>query len=200
MEKRNRGRPREYDRTTALESAMGVFATKGFTAASLDDLAAATGMNRPSLYNAFGDKESLYRETLDHFIASLRARIGTVLVDEPDLEQALTGFYEGALAEYFASRPALGCFVFCTAPVEAITHPDVRRDMKALVDELDGVLEARFAAAQAAGDYPQDHDPKAMAKMAQGVLHSLAIRARAGESKASLLRMAAHSVKVLCGN
>ena len=87
MEKRTRGRPREYDRTTALESAMQVFSTKGFTAASLDDLAAATGMNRPSLYNAFGDKESLYRETLDHFIAGLRARIGTILVDEPDLER-----------------------------------------------------------------------------------------------------------------
>ena len=71
--------------------------------------------------------------------------------------------------------------------------------MKALVDELDGVLEARFAAAQGADDYPPDRDPRAMAKMAQGILHSLAIRARAGESKASLSRMAAHSVKMLCG-
>ena len=65
--------------------------------------------------------------------------------------------------------------------------------------ELDDLLEAKFSAAQTRGDYAKEADPRAAAQVAQGVLHSLAIRARAGESKASLLRMAAHAVTALVG-
>lgn len=197
MEKRARGRPREYDRTAALESAMQVFAIKGFTAASLDDLAAATGMNRPSIYNAFGDKESFYRQALAQFIAGMRDEIGSLVAAEPNLESALGAFYRGALEEYFAERPARGCFAFCTAPVEALMHPEIRRDMKALMAEIDDILAAKFTTAQAAGDYPANADPRAAAQVAQAVLHSLAIRARGGDSKAGLLRMAAHAAKSL---
>lgn len=199
MEKRTRGRPREYDRGDALLHAMGVFAQKGFAATSLDDLSAATGMNRPSLYNAFGDKESFYREALAFFVQHLREEIGRRVVGEPDLGTALLAFYRGALEEYFAQRPSPGCFFFCTAPVEALSHPDVQQDMRDLLRELDELLEAKFADAQRRGDYAADADPRAAAQVAQGVLHSLAIRARAGESKASLLRMAAHAVTALVG-
>jgi len=197
MDKRPRGRPREYDRDDALSNAMNVFAQKGFAATSLDDLASATGMNRPSLYNAFGDKESFYRETLAHFVEGLRREVGRTVVDEPDLASALTGFYKGALDEYFSTRPSPGCFFFCTAPVEAMMHPDVQNDMCALMGELDNLLEAKFAEAQRAGCFPSDADTRAAAQVAQGVLHSLAIRARAGESKASLLRMARYAVAAL---
>jgi AcrR family transcriptional regulator len=199
MDKRTRGRPREYDRQAALRSAMGVFSVKGFTAASLDDLASATGMNRPSIYNAFGNKESLYREALNHFIAGMREEVGRLVVAEPDLEKALLALYRGALEEYFAERPARGCFAFCTAPVEAIMHPEIRRDMKSLMTELDDILEAKFAAAQAAGNYPADADIRAAARVAQGVLHSLALRARGGEAKEPLLRMAEHAAATLGG-
>ena len=56
-----RGRPRAYDPETALSQAMAVFWDAGYAATSLDDLSAATGMNRPSLYGAFGDKHALYQ-------------------------------------------------------------------------------------------------------------------------------------------
>jgi len=199
MEKRSRGRPRQYDRATALNGALHIFSTRGFSATSLDDLAAATGMNRPSLYNAFGDKEAVYRETLDHFITGLRDAIGRQVVAEPDLQKALQGFYKGALQEYFSSNPPCGCFAFTTAPVEALTHPEFQRDLKALVDELDELLANKFAGAKADGSYPNIIDPKSSAKIAQAVLHSLAIRSRAGESKASLTSMAMHAVTMLCG-
>jgi AcrR family transcriptional regulator len=199
MDKRPRGRPREYDRGDVLLNAMGVFAEKGFAATSLDDLSAATGMNRPSLYNAFGDKESFYRETLAFFVRHLREEIGRRVVAEPDLRKALIAFYRGALEKYFAKRPSPGCFFFCTAPVEALSHPDVQQDMRALMRELDDLLEAKFISAQDCGEYAKEADPRAAAQVAQGVLHSLAIRARAGESKASLLRMAAYAVTALVG-
>src|SRR6202044_5662 len=57
---RRRGRPRAFEPETALTQAMDVFWKDGFAATSLDDLSAATGLNRPSLYGAFGDKRALY--------------------------------------------------------------------------------------------------------------------------------------------
>src|SRR5437868_8754755 len=62
--KRSRGRPRGFDAEEVLERVRGVFLAKGFTGASLDELAAAAGLNRPSLYAAFGDKGQLYIATL----------------------------------------------------------------------------------------------------------------------------------------
>src|SRR6516162_9745711 len=57
---RRRGRPRAFEPETALTQAMDLFWKDGFAATSLDDLSAATGLNRPSLYGAFGDKRALY--------------------------------------------------------------------------------------------------------------------------------------------
>lgn len=198
MEKRSRGRPREYDRETALNQAMHLFSLKGFSATSVDDLAEATGMNRPSLYNAFGNKESIYQETLGHFVTGLREEIGHRVAAEPNLKKALMVFYKDALEEYFSMKPARGCFAFCTAPVESITHPEFQRDIKALIDELDALWEARFATAKASGKYTSITDAVMSAKLAQSVLHSLAIRARAGESKASLLRLATSAADIMC--
>lgn len=197
MEKRSRGRPREYDRSEALGDAINVFAEKGYSATSLDDLALATGMNRPSLYNAFGNKESLYRASLAEFVSHLRAEIGRSLIGEPDLSKALTAFYRGALDQYFSVTPSRGCFFFCTAPVEVITHPEIQGDMKALMRELDEVLEAKFKQARDAGDLPADFDTVAGARTAQGILHSIAIRARAGEAKTDLLDIARFAVSLL---
>jgi len=170
------------------------FWTRGYSATTLDDLVAATGMNRPSIYNAFGDKESVYRLALEQFIGGLRAVIAERVSAEPDLAKALAQLYEGALDVYFAQEPAPGCFVFCTAPAEALEHPEVRRVMRELLGELDALLTASFRAAQQAGRWSRDGDPQMAARLAQGVLHSIALRARAGESRADLARMAAAAV------
>ena len=199
MLKPSRGRPRQYDPEQVLDSAIAVFSTKGYTGTSLDDLASAMGMNRPSLYLAFGDKESLYRQALARFVQHLQAEIGRVVIAEPNLQQALRNFYAGGLDVYFANNPPLGCFMFCTAPVEALVHPEIQQDMRAVLEEVDQILEEKFQQAQQDGQYPAEGDAKSAAKVAQAVLHSLAIRARAGESRAVLDKMTAHAVKVLCG-
>src|SRR5262249_17102093 len=64
---KGRGRPRAYDPETALQTAIEAFWQAGYSGTSLDDLSAATGMNRPSLYGAFGDKRALYLKALDHY-------------------------------------------------------------------------------------------------------------------------------------
>ena len=199
MAKRARGRPRQYTREQAMAGAVDVFSRKGFSGASLDELALAMDMNRPSIYNAFGDKEAVYRQALQFFVEHLRAAMRELVIDEPDLKTALTNGYLTALKVYFAEQPARGCFMFCTAPVEAINHPDIHADMAALIEEIDTLFATRLREAQRAGHYPPDADIKSMAKLAQGVLHTLAIRARAGESQASLRKLVKAAVELLCG-
>lgn len=200
MKGRARGRPREFDEAEVLDRAVGVFSAKGFSGATLDDLAGATGLSRPSLYNAFGDKESVYRHALARFVGHLEAELGRRVVPEANLRKALDGLYRGALDVYFAQRPALGCFMFCTAPVEAITHDRIRADMRATIEMLDGLLAAKFRDAQDTGQFPAGRDPRAAAQVAQGVLHSIALRARAGEPRAALERMADEAVSLLCAD
>ena len=195
--RRARGRPRQFDEQAALESATQVFWTRGFAAASLDDLARAMGMNRPSVANAFGGKEDLYRQTLARFSAGMRQQVVDLLSRQSDLRGALTAFYYRALDVYCAADPAAGCFVMCTAPVEAVERPAVREFLARLIREIDEILADRFRRAQEAGDYDPAGDPKAAARLTQAVLHSLAIRARAGSGKPALRRMAREAVATL---
>lgn len=193
-----RGRPRQYDRAQALGRAIETFHRRGFSGTSLDDLAAATGMNRPSLYNAFGNKQALYREALKEFTTRLSRTLEELLFDEPDLSRALDGFYSAALDEYFARKTAHGCFVFCTAPAEAAAHPEVAADVRAVLAEVDRTLARRFERARHDRQIPPTTDSTQAGKLAQAVLHSIALRARAGESRRSLARFARLAVQSLC--
>jgi AcrR family transcriptional regulator len=197
--KRSRGRPPKFDADTVLDSAMRVFWAHGFAGTSLDHLGEAMRMSRPSIANAFGDKQGVYRMTLARFVEKMKVGAAATLADEPDLRKALMAFYDAALEVYCGSRKAPGCFVFCTAPVEAPAHPDVQRDLRRIIAELDGLLAARFGRAQRDGEFPKAADADAVGRLEQAILHSLAIRARAGEPRAKLHAMAQRAVRMLTG-
>ena len=195
---KKRGRPPKYNPDDALDSAMQVFWSKGLTATSLDDLADAMNMNRPSIYNAFGDKEAIYRKAFARFVDHLGGQLDRTLFSEPDLDKALKQFYSSALDTYFSNATPLGCFVTCTATVEAATYPEIRKDLDTVIKRIDEVLEKRLIQAQQAGFLPKGRDPKDLAKLLHATLQSLAVRARSGESKASLKRMYSSAVDLLC--
>ncbi len=195
--KRNRGRPREFDADEALGKALLVFWTKGFAATSLDELAEAMSMRRPSIYNAFGDKESLYRAALGAFQERLFAGLST-LQDGDEPRRILERFFTQALDVYTAGETPLGCFIFCTAPAEAITHPDVRADVRKITDTIDKTLSNFFASVKNTGHTQDDTDPLVAAQVTQAVLHSLALRARAGQPRSTLNKMARGAVEMIC--
>ncbi len=199
MSESRRGRPRKYDPDTALAAATAVFHSRGYSAASLDDLAAEMNMTRPSLYNAFGDKASLYQHALDSFIKKMRASAETSLNERDRLEDALRAFYTSALDNYLDDDDRRGCFVFCTAPAEAASDPEVAATMSRTISEVDAALRERFQRARDEGEISADKDPLLMAQLAQSVLHGLALRARSGASRAALRRFIAGAVKMLTG-
>lgn len=194
---KSRGRPRKFDTQAVLNKAMMVFWQRGLAATSLDDLADAMGMNRPSIYNAFGNKENIYRQAITQFCNLLDQGVKESLEADPDLHQGLLGFYAQALNVYYSDDPAMGCFVMCTAPTEALAHPDVRNDLHEIISSVDKRIEERLKQAIKTGQLNVICDPHLMAKLVQGTLHSLAIRARAGESKTQLLEMADYFVQIL---
>jgi AcrR family transcriptional regulator len=196
---RRRGRPRSYDGDTVLGQALETFARAGFSATSLDELSAATGLNRPSLYGAFGDKRALYVAALTRYRAGSRATIEESLSPDRSLKDGLTALYARALASYLATEPAQGCFLIGTAVTEAVGDEEVRELLGESLREFERLLVNRFNLAREAGEISPAADPEALGALAGAVLHSLAIRSRAGDPRQALERLAEAGVNMLCG-
>jgi AcrR family transcriptional regulator len=200
-EKRRRGRPRAYDPEVALQRAMDAFWDGGFSGTSLEDLSARTEMNRPSLYAAFGDKQALYLKTLDSYRARRRADLTGAFASGRPLRDTLRAIYSWMLDRFLeGDRGARGCYLVGTAATEAVGNPEVREMLAGSLRELDEVFRAAFAAAQGRGELGAEADPKALALLASGVVHTLALRARAGQPRSVLREVADAAVKLICGS
>jgi TetR/AcrR family transcriptional regulator, copper-responsive repressor len=197
---RTRGRPRQYDPEQALAKAAEAFWKHGYAATSLDDLVAATGMNRPSLYAAFGDKRDLYLKTLTRYQQQSRAIGAKITADDPPLRVFLKRFYEAALDIYLASGDeARGCHSISTAPAQAVTDPAVRDFLAASIGGTDAFLAKQITRARERGEVPSDVDPHALAQLATAALHTIAVRARVGVPRKQLRAVAAAAIDVICG-
>jgi AcrR family transcriptional regulator len=179
---------------------MAAFWDAGYAGTSLDDISARTGMNRPSLYGAFGDKHTLYRHTLDRYRAIGRAALDAALTYDQPLREALRRVYDKALSLYFSGdNGARGCFLIGTALTESVLDADVRNSLADALHEIDDAFEARIRFAREHGEIPGDANPAALAKLASAVLHTFAIRSRAGESRAALDAMIEPVLELICG-
>src|SRR5213078_3911857 len=108
---KRRGRPRAYQPEVALGKALDLFRQGGFAATSLDDLSAATGMNRPSLYGAFGDKRELYIKTYARYRAEARAAMIEIFKSDLPVRVRLERIYAVALGIYLSGEAGpRGCF------------------------------------------------------------------------------------------
>jgi AcrR family transcriptional regulator len=198
-ERRPRGRPRGFDADQALDRAMAAFWDAGFAGTSLEALGDATGLNRPSLYLAFGDKRALYRAAMRRYTEGTLAALEKLLARRP-LRAALRDAYARAVAFYLSGdKAARGCFLIGTALAEAVGDAEVRDLVLSDLHDADRLFEARFATARDEGELPAEAPLAALAGLAAGVLHSFAVRARAGAPAAEMEAIAAAAVELFCG-
>lgn len=198
--KKSRGRPRAYEPETALRQAADAFWKTGYSGTSLDDIAAATGMNRPSLRAAFGDKHDIYIKALGDYWELKFAVMRKAFERGGTLAETLMRVYDAALSIYFSGNDQMrGCFVVGTAITEAPGDADIQRIVAEGFRALDADFEMRFKRARTAGELKQGADPKALALLASAMMHSLAVRARSGSSRSELRRLALKAVSVICG-
>jgi AcrR family transcriptional regulator len=177
---KRRGRPRAYEPEVALAKALDLFRKDGFAATSLDDLSAATGMNRPSLYGAFGDKRELYIKSYQRYRADARAAMADIFRTELPIKKRLARIFAVALDIYLSGEEGpRGCFTVMTAASEAVADPQIRAMVLEGFTELDKAFAACFRIAKEKGELSASADPVVLAQLASATIHTIAIRARA---------------------
>jgi AcrR family transcriptional regulator len=184
-----RGRPRSFDRDQVLDRAMLVFWHRGYDGASLSELTKALGINRPSLYAAFGDKESLFRQALDRYMSN---RLG--FADEALKEPTARGFAEkllfGSADSMFDAGNPTGCLLVQGAPASGHGSESVRREVIARRQANEAIVRRRLKRAKAEGDLPAGSDPVALARFLSTVSQGMAVQATSGASRNDLRRVA----------
>jgi len=198
---KRRGRPRAYQPDVALGKALGLFRKEGFAATSLDDLSAATGMNRPSLYGAFGDKRDLYIKSYQRYREDARAATAEIFREEMPIRQRLARIYAAALDIYLSGETGpLGCFTVMTAGSEAVADPEIRGMVVDALSGLDRAFAACFGRARDKGELTASADPAVLAQLASATLHTIAIRARARVPRKELEALVKGAIDVMCGS
>ena len=197
---KRRGRPRAYEPEVALGKALDLFRTDGFAATSLDDLSAATGMNRPSLYGAFGDKRALYIKSYRRYREDARRAMAGIFREELPIRKRLERIYAVALDIYLSGESGpRGCFTVMTAASEAVADPDIRAMVMEGFTELDKAFAACFRRAKEKREIPDSADPAVLAQIASATIHSIAIRARARTPRAELEAIVKGAIDVMIG-
>lgn len=184
-----RGRPPEFARPVALDAALRTFWLRGYSGASLDDLTAAMGIHKPSLYAAFGSKQQLYEAAVDHYIATIGVSYLAPL-GASRLRDALDGFFDQTIAGVCGGFGPRGCIVACTLPAEAGVSTAAQAKLQAVLAQLDAAFAARLTQAQQAGELSAAADPRCLGQILTSGMMALSIRARAGADAATLRALA----------
>ena len=182
------GRPRSFDLDRALDRALQMFWRKGYEGTSLADLTEAMGINRPSVYAAFGDKEALFRKALDRY-----AEGPASYVHEALKEATARGVVETLLRKTVDSlsdpRNPRGCLNVQGALACGAAAEPIRRELASRRAAGEAAIRRRLRRAKAEGDLASDADPADLARYIATVLQGLSVQAAGGANRAQLLRV-----------
>ena len=184
-----RGRPRGFDADKALDRALRVFWRKGYEGTSLPDLTRAMGINRPSLYAAFGNKQALFRKAMDRYEEGPGAYVRRAL-EEPTARRVVTALLRGGIEMGSKRGNPRGCFSVQGALACGDSGECVRKEMCARREAWVAALRARLERAKSEGDLPGDANPATLARYVATVLNGMAVQSAGGASAAELRRVA----------
>lgn len=181
-----RGRPRSFDRDRALRRAMEVFWERGYEGTSLGDLTDAMGINRPSLYAAFGCKEALFREAIALYEA-VEGRVASRTLEEaPTARTAVEGMLRANVAVFADPKKPSGCMIVNSSIVGRPENAEIRAFLARCRRDSVAALRDRLDRGIAEGEIPAGADTAAMADFYTTVLQGLSIQARDGASRGTL--------------
>jgi AcrR family transcriptional regulator len=187
-------RPREFDADAALCAALNVFWKQGFEGASLTDLTRAMGITRPSLYAAFGNKETLFRKALDRYYDMSMGFVGPALA-EPTLRRAIQNLLYGYADAFTANAHPAGCLATNGALVCSEAAEPVRLELVARRDAEEAALRARLAKARADGDLPPGSDVGALSSYLMAIVQGMSVQAASGATRDALYAIVAMTLR-----
>jgi TetR/AcrR family transcriptional repressor of nem operon len=177
-------RPREFDEEEVLDRAVDVFWNCGYEATSIEDLTTALGIRRASLYNAFGDKHTLYLAALDRYRAGGLTGMQDALRDADPVLPAIRALLDGVVAES-CGDDRRGCFVVNAVTERAGSDPEVLSRATDSFTRIEGLLRRALERAQDAGELAADASPRMLARFIATQVNGLRVLARAGGSRAA---------------
>lgn len=189
------GRPRTFDKEKALDRALEVFWRKGYEGASICDLTAAMGINPPSLYAAFGNKESLFRQALDRY-SETRASFMREILAAPKARDGIAALLRGT-AHFLSDKSSPAGCLLVQGVAGAGDHAQcIQDELSTRRAATQNALRERLQRAQAEGELPADADPAALARYFSTVTQGMAIQAAGGASRKELERVADMAMRV----
>jgi len=185
----SRGRPRSFDLDEALDSALHLFWQKGYEGTSLSDLTGAMGINRPSLYAAFGDKESLFSKVLERYQQG-PAAFAREALKEPTARRVAERLLLGTADTLSDPQNPRGCLAVQSALVCGDDAKSVRHQVISCRAEREVAIRKRLRRAKAAGDLPRDSSPAGLAGFIVTVMEGMSVQATGGATRAQLRSVA----------
>lgn len=183
------GRPRAFDRDHALRQAMEVFWRHGYECTSISDLTASMGVNAPSLYAAFGDKERLFREAVELYDAIEGAAAAKALREGPTACAAIEAMLRVSAEIYSDPAKPSGCMIVLAGTNLSLGHEGVRDYLAKFRRETERALRKRLERGAAEGEISAAADLPAIAAFYRTVLEGLSIQVRDGASRRDLQRI-----------
>ncbi|MFL4904970.1 TetR/AcrR family transcriptional regulator [Streptomyces sp. MMS24-I2-30] len=183
------GRPRRYDPDTALDAAMLVFWARGYEGTSMSDLTAAMGMSTPSIYGAFGDKETLFKRVVERYLAGPGGYLEAAL-KQPTAAAVVRTLLDSAIDTVAGDHTPHGCLTVHGAlavgprsePAQQLLAHVGRNKVRLLTDRLQAFRDC--------GDLSPQCDPATLAQLLITVIQGLAVQAASGAPREALHRIA----------
>jgi AcrR family transcriptional regulator len=190
------GRPRSFDLNKALDRALYVFWRKGYEGTSLSDLTKAMGINRPSLYAAFGDKEALFRKALERYRDGPAAHTQEAL-NETTARAVVERLLRGTADLTTAPRNPGGCLTVQGALACGEAADSIRQELTACRAAGEAAIRRRLEHAKSNGDLPADTDPADLARYVATIVYGIAVQAAGGASRGKLQRVIEMALRTL---
>jgi AcrR family transcriptional regulator len=188
------GRPRQFDVDGALEKAMHVFWKRGYEGATLPELTGAMGINKPSLYATFGNKEDLFRRVLERYATGPAGFVPKALA-HPDVRSAMEQLLRGAVALLTKPENPGSCLIAQGTLACSEAAEPIRRELATFREAGLRQIVDRLKRGQQDGQLPSDVDCADLGRYLATVVQGLGIQALGGATRPELLRVVGFALR-----
>lgn len=196
-ERKSKGRPREFDREKALNSALTLFWQQGYEPASVAELCEAMGINPPSLYATFGNKASLFLEAVRHYEDHYWSEPARRFQEEDDLYKGVNDYFREAADILLSPKTPCGCMLVLAAVNISEKEHEIICAIREMRNSIKLMFSERLRKAIKDCQIPADTDVPALAGTLTTLLEGMSLQARDGLFLSELKAIAAYAVKLL---
>jgi len=192
-----RGRPRAFSEDEALDAALEVFLAKGFEGCSVDDLSCALGINKPSLYSAFGNKEDLFVSVLRKYHGRYRERFGELVGKGLPPKKTVAEWFSWFLDNYRSQHEPLGCLIVNSTLLAGENYPRIAEELKKFHDLNEKLMSDYLQKEKKAGRFPGD--PAVTSQFLNAVVQGMAVLHRSQHDIGALRNIAKKAMDAIPG-